>query len=216
MIKVLIIGASDLGGQIANEIYSKKQNLKIVGFLDDFATVGDKKEGFSIIGKIEKSLIMKLFEEKFFTHLIIGVGYNHFEFRKNIYNLFMNIIPFYTFIHNSAFIDKSSTVREGSIILAGVIIDKNVIINNNVFINIGSVISHDTIIGSHSFISPSVAIAGFVSVGECCFIGINSTIINNIKIVDKCFIGAGSLVLKNLNSKGKYFGSPVKIRKNEH
>jgi UDP-3-O-[3-hydroxymyristoyl] glucosamine N-acyltransferase len=162
--KIAIIGAGALGIQIAN--ICKRNDIDVIGFFDDTKTVNTSIAGIPILGRID-DIYIYIYA---FTHLVIGVGYNHFAFRESLYNKFSKIKPFLTIVDKTAIIDPTARLGEGSIVMPGVILDMNVVVKENVFINIGSVIAHNSTINAHSFIAPSVAIAGFTSIGKKSFI----------------------------------------------
>lgn len=202
-----IVGSGDLGKQIAHfalkdKIYSK------VCFIDDFCK---EKEvaGKEVIGKVED--IIDLYKKNKFDELIIGIGYKHLNKKREIFESYINIVPFGKIIHSSCIVDTTVIIKKGSVLYPGSIIDANVIVEENCLVNIGCTIAHDTIIGKHSFLSPKVALAGFVQVGEMCILGINSTIIDNIVIKGETQLGAGTVVIKGITRKGLYVGNPSRF-----
>ena len=208
MKKLGIIGSGDLGQLIAIHAKATKE-YSIVGFFDDFKEKNDIVKDIPIIGGIAD--ITNLFSEGIIDELIIGIGYKHFMFRKNVYEKFSSTIPMATIIHPSSYVDPSCKIGAGVLILPGCILDCNVVIKDNVLLNTACVIAHDSIIGAHTFLSPAVSIAGFVTIGECCNIGINSTIIDNIQIHPNTQTGGGTVVIKNIFESGLYVGNPSKF-----
>ncbi|MFC3160367.1 sugar O-acyltransferase, sialic acid O-acetyltransferase NeuD family [Chryseobacterium arachidis] len=201
-----IIGSGELGMQIANFAVQDNHYQKVV-FFDDFEH-NTEKNGYQVLGATDK--INQAFEEKKFDELMIGIGYNHLEKRKEIYLQFKNDIPFGNMIHSTTIKDITSKIMPGTVIYPGTILDKNVVISENCLLNLGCVIAHDSTIGDHSFLAPAVKIAGFVTVGEKCFLGINSTIIDNKKITNDVKLGGGSTVTKDIDEPGTYVGSPAR------
>jgi len=199
-----IVGAGDLGQQIAYYALSDNHYQKIV-FFDDFSVEKEIKS-LPIIGKTTD--IEEAYQQNKFDELIIGIGYKHLDVRKQIFEQYNNKIPFGIIIHSSSWIDNSAIIKNGCIIYPKCSIDANATIEENTILNISCTIAHDTNIGKHCFLSPRVAIAGFVNINERCIIGINATIIDNIIIVPKTQIGAGTVVTKNIESSGLYVGNP--------
>jgi sugar O-acyltransferase (sialic acid O-acetyltransferase NeuD family) len=204
-----IIGAGDLGQQIAHYAIADSHYTEVV-FFDDF-TKSDKINGHEVLGKV--SAIKETFAEQKFDELIIAIGYKHLKVRKELYQQFAGSVPFGKIVHSSSWIDYSSTIEDGCVIYPHCAIDAKSIIKANTILNIGCTIAHDTVIGSHSFLSPRVAIAGFVNVEEQCIIGINSTIIDNLNIKQGTHIGGGAVVIKSIESSGLYAGNPAKLIK---
>lgn len=201
-----IIGSGHLGQQIANFSISDNHYDKVV-FFDDFSKESNIN-GFKILGCVNN--ILEEYSNNAFDNLIIGVGYNHFKLRSDLYNYFYKIIPFGKIIHSSCYIDNNVIIKDGCVVYPRTVLDLNVIINENTIINNNCTISHDTIIGQNCFISPNAAIAGFVNIDSSCFIGINATIIDNISIIKDTYIGAGTVVSRNILSSGVYVGNPMK------
>ncbi|TCK84903.1 acetyltransferase [Albibacterium bauzanense] len=208
MKRLAIIGSGDLGQQIAYHAQTDN-HYEVIGFFDDFRNKGERINDLPILGKT--NAIIDAFQQKIFDELLIGIGYKHLVFKREIYQKFKNKIPFGKLIHSSSILDSSSIIKEGVVIYPGCIIDQQVIIEENTLINVGCCIAHDTKIGAHSFLSPRVAIAGFVKVGESCILGINSTIIDNIQLVNNTQIGGGAVVIKNIEQEGLYVGNPVRF-----
>ena len=206
MIKLAIIGSGDLGQLAAH--HANACGYSVVGFFDDFQIKAKLVDGHPVLGKL--SDIEKNFSEKIFDVLFVAIGYNHFEFRKNVFEKYRGDIAYAKLIHPSCYVDPSCKIGEGTFILPGCTLDRNVILGDNVLLNTGVTIAHDTTIGNHSFISPAVQLAGFIKIGTCCMIGIGSTVIDNIKITDNIRTGAGTVVTQNLSEEGLYVGVPAK------
>ncbi len=204
-----IIGSGQLGQQIAHYAISDN-HYKDVVFFDDFTTQKVIK-GFKILGKT--SDVISLFEKKKFDEIVIGIGYNHIEVRKKIFELLCNEVPFGKIVHSSSWIDSTALISEGCVIYPYCCIDAHTIIDNNTIVNLSCTIAHDTKVGRHCFLSPSVSIAGFVEINEMCILGINATIIDNISIVSKTRLGGGTVVIKNIEKKGLYVGNPQRFIK---
>lgn len=194
-----------MGQQIAHMGLINGYN--IVGYFDDYHNIGNVIAGLPVLGSTEDIITKK---DKF-DSIIIGIGYKHFNVRKQLYEwLVAENIHRQNIIDKRAIVDETAEVGDGSIVMSNVILDKGVQIGANVFVNIGSTIAHDSFIGNHSFVAPRVAIAGFTRIGECNFLGINSTVIDNITTVDNVFIGGGGVVTKSIVEEGLYVGVPVR------
>lgn len=208
MKRLAIIGSGDLGQQIAYHALTDNQ-YEVIGFFDDFKNKGELINNIPVLGG--STDILETYQSGLFDELLIGIGYKHIAFKKDLYDQFKGKVPFGKLVHSSSIIDLSSQIKEGVIIYPGCIIDQQVEIGENTLINVGCCVAHDTKIGAHSFLSPRVAIAGFVQVEESCILGINSTIIDNIKIVKNTQIGGGAVVIKNIEQSGLYVGNPVRF-----
>jgi sugar O-acyltransferase (sialic acid O-acetyltransferase NeuD family) len=207
MKKLAIIGSGDLAQQISLHVESDKQ-FEVVGYFDDFKESGFRIMNASILGQIKD--ITRLYKDGIFDELLIGVGYRHMNFRKDLFERYNGSIPFATIIDSTCIIDPTCSIAKGAVLYPGSIIDQYVNINENVLVNLGCCISHNSEIGAHSFLSPRVAIGGFSTIGELSVLGINSTIIDNISIAAGTQIGGGAVVINNIEKRGVYVGNPVK------
>ncbi len=202
-----IIGSGHLGQQIAHYAIADNHYEKVV-FFDDFSNE-THSNGFEILGNSDAVEIE--FEKKSFNEILIGIGYKHLAFRKQLFERFKDKIPFGTIIHSTAWLDTTVVINEGCVIYPCCCIDANAVVGQNTVINISSTIAHDTEVGEHCFLSPRVALAGFITIGEMCVIGINSTVIDNINITSNSQIGGGSVVIKDIENSGLYVGNPTRF-----
>ena len=201
-----ILGAGDLGKQIAHLALSDNRYQKIV-FFDDYTTQTEYLN-FPVLGK--STDILENYNQLKFDELIIAIGYKHLPAKDAIYQSLKEDVPFGKVIHSTAWIDPSARIEEGVVIYPRVVIDQNVIIEKNSLINLAVTVAHDSIVGKAVFLAPSVVISGNVRVGKCSFIGTNTTVRDGIHIVGHSVIGAGTLVVKNITESGTYFGHPAK------
>lgn len=212
MKRLAIIGASDLGEQIAHHALTDN-HYQPVGFFDDYYTK-DSKYDLPILGNLDK--IYAQYKEDEFDVVMIALGYRHLGLKEKIFcSLKSAEIPIGTVIHSSSYVDPSCKIGEGVIIYPGCTLGMNVVIEDNCLLNLGCVIAHDSTIGPHSFLSPGITIAGFTKVGKKASLGIGSVIIDNIKIADNVRTGAGAVVIKDLINAGLYLGIPAVLRENK-
>ena len=208
MKKLAIIGAAELGSLVMY-FASQTGEYGTVGFFDDNSTKGSIFHDRPILGAVKD--IKKQYELGIFTHLFIGIGYNHMRRRHSLYNMFKGVIPFATIIHKTAYVDPSSVVGEGVILFPGCVVDMKVVIGNNVLLNTSVSVSHHSDISDNCFLSPRVAIAGRTSIGKNCFIGMGATVTDMVVVGSDCMIGARSLVRNNIAEGHLVFGTPAKI-----
>lgn len=205
MKRLAIIGSSDLGQQIAYHAVADKHYLP-VGFFDDFQAVGAIRHGLPVLGGVED--VLRTFQEGQFDCLMIGIGYKHLGFRRQVYERFSGGIPFGTIVHSSSYVDAGSTVGQGTIIYPGCTVDFNSHIGENALLNAGCIVAHDSRIGPNSFLSPGVNVAGFVEVSGEVILGIGTIVIDNIKIASGVRTAGGTVVAKDLTEPGLYAGVP--------
>lgn len=201
---VAIIGAGHLGQQIAHYAVSDNHYGKVV-FFDDFSNE-PYVNGFQILGNSDA--IEVEFKKHSFDEILIGIGYKHLEVRKQLFERFVNKIPFGKMVHSSSWVDKTATINEGCVVYPSCCIDAHAVVDQNTILNISCSVAHDTYIGKHCFLSPRVALAGFVKIEEMCIIGINATIIDNVAIDAKTQIGGGTVVIATISKSGLYVGNP--------
>jgi len=208
MKRLAVIGAGDLGRLIAHYAALSGQ-FTLAGFFDDFLAPGERVESTIVCGPIQH--IERIYAERQFDEIIIGVGYKHFGVRKQLYERLSKKVPFAKVIHPSSYVDQTCRVGSGTVILPGCVLDRNVVVADNVFLNVGCAAAHDTTIGAHSFLGPRVSIAGASNVKECCFLGVGATITNHVSLCTGAIIGAGAVVVKDVTQPGKYVGCPAKL-----
>ncbi len=202
-----ILGAGDLGKQIAHYALTDRHYKNVV-FFDDFFK-GTQIHNVPFLGN--SSEIESAFKNQEFDELIIGIGYKHLTHKKAVYESFKGKIPFGKIIHSSSWVDDTVVIEEGCVIYPRCIIDDKCVIKANTILNIGCSVSHDSVISSHCFLSPRVAIAGFTIIEEECVIGINATVIDNVTILEKTKIGAGTVVIETIEKSGLYVGNPARF-----
>lgn len=206
MKRLAIIGSGDLGQLIAHHAKTDG-GFEIIGFFDDFATLGARTKHGQILGKL--SQIEESYAQNKFDLLSIAVGYKHLAFREQCFERFSCSIPMAKIIHSSCFVDSTAVIEPGCFLLPGCVIDTGVRIGKNSVLNTACCVAHDSSIGDNCFLSPRVAIAGFVEIEAKCFLGINTTVIDNIKIASGTQTGAGAVVIKNIDEAGLYVGVPA-------
>lgn len=212
MKRLLIVGAGDLGQQIAHFASSDKQ-FEVVGFVDDWQENGTIVNGVPVLGSIDD--LLSLYAKNMFDETLIGVGYKHFGFRKELYDRFKDKIPFATFVHSSCYVDPTAEIGKGVVIYPRCIIDSHVRIQNNVLVNFGVGLGHDSVIGSHSFLAPMVSLSGKVETGEMCFMGTGAVVLDHLILAKSTTIGGGAVVVKNIiESNSIYVGNPARFLKN--
>lgn len=209
MKRVLIIGAGDLGQQIAHYV-SESTEHTIVGYVDDWANAGDIRRGYPVLGCVEDTEM--LYHQDVFDELLIGIGYKHFDARKQLFDRYKSIIPFATYIHQNCVVDRTAKIGKGVVMLSNCVVNLDAEIGDNVFLYNGCLIGFDSKICSHSFLSLSVIIGGHSHVGEKCFVGLGTKIIDNVTINDNNLIGAGSNVIQSITEpNGVYAGNPARL-----
>ena len=211
MKKVAFIGSGEMARHVGHYMVEDKQ-FEVVGYYDDFTPVGTIVNNYPILGKLDD--IEKQYKQGVFDELSNAIGYTRFQYRKEVFERFENIIPFATFIHSSCFIDSTAKIGKGVVIFPQSVLLIDSIIEDNVFLQINCCIADASIVRKHCLISATVSIAGRAEVGECCFIGIGSTISSDVKVCNNVFAGAGTVIVKDITEPGTYVGVPARKIKN--
>lgn len=96
MAKLSIIGAGDLGEQIAN--LALRNGYEIEGYFDDFMPIGTIRQGGIVKGRIED--IDNQIDIKS-GGVIVAIGYKHFKERQAIFEKISGKINIATIINTS-------------------------------------------------------------------------------------------------------------------
>lgn len=208
MNRLAIIGAGELGEQIANLAISDSY-YTVVGFFDDTLSEGEKCLDIPVVGKLNN--IEALYRAGLFDSLVIAIGYKHLSLRDRLFEELQNHIPFATIVHPSCIVDGSVSMGQGVVCYPGCILDKKVVIGDNVILNNGCIVSHDSRVGRSAFLAPGVTLAGFVEVGKRVNLGIGTTVSDQVRVANDVRTGAGAVVVSDLLDKGLYFGVPAKL-----
>jgi sugar O-acyltransferase (sialic acid O-acetyltransferase NeuD family) len=207
-----IIGGGDLGIQLAHHA-SATQEIRAVGFFDDFIKAGTFVSGLPVLGNIGD--VQDFHLRGMFDELLIAIGYKHLAIRSQLYEHFNGKIPFAKLIHPNTWIDPTSVIEPGAAVYPGCIVDMYSTVGANSILNVGCIIAHHSIIGPSCFLSPAVKIAGFVRVAASSTLGMGTVVIDNISICSGVRTGAGSVVIDDITEPGLYVGIPAKLKKRD-
>jgi sugar O-acyltransferase (sialic acid O-acetyltransferase NeuD family) len=211
MKKTAIVGSTELSRRLIY-YFESTGFATIVGMFDDFESAGAVKYDRPILGKTND--IPELFKNGTLDSVVIGVGYKHRKFRKEVYDyLKKNQVPIATFVHPSSYVEKSATIGEGCIVLVDCTVDMNAELHENVFLSSRCFVSHDVKIHAHTYCGPAINLAGNTEVGECCFLGISTTSIDDITIGMNVQTAAGSVLTKDVPSNVMVAGVPAEVKK---
>lgn len=199
-----ILGGGRFGRIIADLAASVGEYERIVYF-DDYLTAG---EGGCIGGLADAAARV---DDGTVTHLVVGIGYKHFDLRESLYVQYKDKAQFATLIHPSCSIHPEAKIGAGSVVLSMCNVEFQTEVGANVAIFNGTSITHEVSVGDHSFISVAVGLAGGASIGKRTFVGVNATIINDIRIGDDCVVCAATAVTKSVADGTSVIGSPMKI-----
>lgn len=209
MKKIIIIGSGGHAKVVADIILTRKEklkeNLEIIGFLDDnFKNLKyNNIFGIPILGDLEN---IKNFISKDYS-FVIAIGDN--DIRKKISENYSKL-NYYTAIHPKSIISREVKIGAGTVVMANVVINPNSIIGKHCILNTSSVIEHDSRLGSYVHISPNVTLCGGVNINNNSWIGAGSVVKQQVTIGENVVVGAGSVVIKNVEDSIIIAGNPTK------
>lgn len=210
MKKIIVIGSGGHARVVADIILTRekelKEDLKIIGFLDDNFKNLKYNNIFNIPILGELSIINNLDKEDYF--FIIAIGNN--IIREKISRTY-NELKYYTAIHPKSIISRNVEIGEGTVVMPNVVINPNSNIGKHCIINTSSVIEHDNKIGDFVHVSPNATLCGGVHVDNNSWVGAGSTVKQQIYIGENVIIGAGSVILKNIERNIVVAGIPGKV-----
>lgn len=207
--KIIIIGSGGHAKVVADIILTRekelKENLKIVGFLDDnFKNLKyDNIFDIPILGDLKN--IKKFTNENYF--FVIAIGNN--DIRKKISENYSKL-NYYTAIHPRSIISREVKIGVGTVVMANVVINPNSIIGKHCILNTSSVIEHDNKLGSYVHISPNATLCGGVNIDNNSWIGAGSVVKQQVSVGENVIVGAGSIVIKNVEDNIIIVGNPAK------
>ncbi len=209
MTKIAMLGTTDSAYRVLRYV-EDTGFARVVGFFDDFIPRGESRFGRPVLGSMAD--IPRLHAQGIFDSVANTIGYQHREFRRQIYDSLVKCgIPRTTFVHPTTFVAPSATVGDGTIILMNCTIDNGVVIGPNLFMTAMVNVSHDSRLGAHCFISSMVNLCGRTTIGECCWLGASSTVIDHVTLGRNVQTGAGAVVVNDLPDNVLALGVPAKI-----
>ena len=197
MKKVVIIGASGFGGEMAwvmQRVADSGVALEIVGFCDDApAKHSALHSGLTLLGTIEAAAEHLPTE----TYFHVAVGNN--RSRQYLTNRAVAIgwLP-YTVIDPTAIIAPSASLGKGCYIGANTVISSCATVGDGVIINLNATVGHDTVIGDFAHICPGARVSGLCRIGDHALLGSNSVVIPGVSIGNGATLGTTAAATRNL------------------
>lgn len=208
--KLIILGASGHGKEVAAVIDAQTRSRSTVGqlegFLDDrSALTGLSVEGVPVLGDLgaASSWPRPL-------GLILGVGYP--ETKAGILGR-VGVEPFHwpTLVHPCASVGRAVEIEHGAFLQAGVVVTTSSRIGEFVTVNVGTTINHDCIVHRLATLSPGVHVGGNVEIGEGAFLGIGASVVQGIRIGAWSTVAAGAVVLEDVPPAATVVGVPARV-----
>ncbi len=197
MKKIIIIGASGFGKEIAWVIDRMNQagsELGLIGFCDD---APDKQRGtfggFPLLGSVEVAAA-NLPGSRF----ICAIGNNRARQSVVVRACATGLLP-QTLIDPTAVIAPYTTIGIGSFIGIGSIVSVGSIIGNHVIVNHQACVGHDVRLADFAQVCPGARISGGSDIGEGALLGTNAATIPLTQMGAWSTLGAGTTAYTNLS-----------------
>jgi acetyltransferase EpsM len=213
MKKLVILGGRGIG-MIAASVAQDLGYYEVLGFLNDFVTVGDTVGVYKkhkVIGTSND--VHKYLEDK---DVYFFIGYIGMKNEKEVFEKISNLnIPrerFATLIHPSAIIPRGyCKIGYGVLISPLAQLSPDTTIEDNCILLPNSFLGHDSTMKRFSHITANSVVGGNVTLGRGAHVGTNATIRENVTIGEFAIIGSGSVVLKDVPSNSIFIGNPAKL-----
>ena len=204
---LIIVGSGALGQEVAwlvEEINENKDEWNLLGFLDDYQSIQNKKIlGYPILGDYSK---VPEYREAYFV-----VAFGDARLREKIANeISMYNVKWANLYSPTVRIHRSNKIGKGVVIGRYTDLTINCDIGDFVYLNIHVVLGHEVKIGNYSIVSPNVTINGGAIIGKACQIGAN-VFVKEVTIGNHVTVGASSCVVKDVDSDCVIVGVPAKI-----
>lgn len=195
--KIAIIGASGLAGDLIGTIHQYEVYIRDVVFFDNVSEIKEKKifNHYDILTSLEE---LKQYFKNVSPFYIVAIGSP--KRRKEVSKKIEKLGGYnFSYICNKSLISRFSDISEkGVIIQLACQISSNVTIEEGVFINARCMIGHDVKIGKYTTLSPDVKLLGNVEIGENCVLATGVTVMPNVKIGNNVKIGMNKLVTEDV------------------
>lgn len=217
MKKLIILGGRGIG-MIAASVANDIGNYEVIGFLNDYLSVGETVGIYgkhSVIGKTDD--IKKYLED---PEIQFFIGYIGMKSEKEVFEKITKLkIPRYRFetlIHPTAIIPKGYCKIGYGVLMAPLSqLSPDTTVGDNCILLPNSFLGHDSRMERFSHITANSVVGGNVLLGKGSHVGTNATIRENVKVGDFAIIGSGSVVLNDVESNSIYVGNPAKKIRNK-
>jgi len=203
MKRMIVVGASGHGREVAFTFLLDHAAIDFAGFLDD-AQSGTTPEGWPIIGKV--------YDWQRFSDCEFVVGVNDPRTRRGIVvAMQVNGSPSWgSVVHPEIAVHPSVKIGHGTTILGGVAMTVNIALGNFVNINRLVALGHDCKLGDFVSVAPLASISGNVTIGSGAEIGTSSAIRQQLSIGAGSGVGMGSVVTKSVPPNTLVVGNPAR------
>lgn len=213
--KIIILGGRGIG-MIASSIIDQYSDYKLLGFLNDIVSVGQKIGRYKKIEVIGTSKEIEKYaadENIYFFIAYLGM-LNKLSVYKKINALGIQKERFINLIHPTAFIpDDYCSIGHGVLFSPLAHLSPDTKIGDYCFLLPNSFVGHDSTLDQFVSVANNATVGGNVHVKKGAHIGSNSTIREDVTIGEFSMVGMGSVVLKDVPPNSVVVGNPAKIIK---
>lgn len=206
---LIIFGSSGHAADII-DIFEKSDNYRIIGLIDSFRKIGEKRLGYSVIANDDnlKDIIKDNPNTAYFP--AVGDNWGRSVVVEKLKS-FNSSIYFANAIHPGACIGKNVVLGQGVALFSGANVSAGSVIGDFSILNSNSSIGHNSFLRNYSSLGPGAITGGDFSLGEFSVIAIGAVVREKISVGNNAVVGAGSLLLTNCPDNSLMYGHPAKF-----
>jgi len=215
MKKIIILGGEGNGGVVAACIEDMRNNyqrddIQVLGFLNDMEETGKKINGFPILGNTRDWRKFVDDESVRFMFAIHPVG--HGSLRVKLFDsLGIPEDKLFTLIHPTAFVAYNATLDPGVMVMSNSYIGPAAVLSKCVLCMANTVVGHNTFLGPFCHVSVGAVLSSYVKIGTASDVALNATVMEKLVIEDFAVVGAGAMITKNVNANEVVVGNPQRV-----
>ena len=202
MKNLIIIGAGGYAKSVLDSV--DYMNFRMVGFIDDIKPIGDKHQGYPILGN-SLDCISNSYDYVYFV--AIGNNKKRMDWFLKLKERNLSLI---NVIDKSALVSPYSTIGEGSFIGKLAIVNHGASVGDNCVINTRALLEHGCKIGNHVNVSTNATLNGDVVCEDGSFVGSGVVCNGQVTIGSWGLVGSGAVVIKDVKPCTTVVGCPAK------
>jgi sugar O-acyltransferase (sialic acid O-acetyltransferase NeuD family) len=190
------------------DVIESTGKYKIEGIIDKPERVGEKVEGYLIVGT-DKDIESLNHNNLGF---VITIGHvRESKLREAVFCRLMNMkVHLPNIISPFAYISSNVQMGIGNMVMHQAVINRGTVIGSACIVNTKALLEHDVNIGDLNHISTGAILNGKVQLGNRIFVGSGAIVNNNLSIHDGTTVGAGSVIIESISKPGIYVGIPAR------
>lgn len=199
--RLLVIGGGNGAIQLADAL-AKIPGQRMIAILDDNALLHGKQiAGVPIIGPIDKTNALTMYERGSFDAAVISVSTST-DFRARIFEEWTQAgIPFANIVHPTVDLGANVALGTGNILLSFCHVGACATIGNNSFFSPYCSIEHHSTVGNHCCFGPGVVTSSRVQIGNQVRFGTGIFIEPGVAIGAHSIIGSGAIIVENIGER---------------